>query len=39
LKKRGWGLTLIRELVDRVDVQSRPGLTVVRMMKRIGGEA
>ena len=36
--KRGWGLTLIRELMDGVEVRSRPGLTIVRMRKRIGGE-
>jgi anti-sigma regulatory factor (Ser/Thr protein kinase) len=34
--KRGWGLTLIGELVDHVDVQSRPGLTLVRMRKLVG---
>jgi len=39
IAKRGWGLTLIGELMDQVDVQSRPGLTVVRMLKRVGEEA
>ncbi len=34
--KRGWGLTLIGELMDQVDVRSRPGMTVVRMRKRVG---
>ncbi|NOZ77657.1 MAG: ATP-binding protein [Acidobacteria bacterium] len=34
---RGWGLKLIRDLMDDVDVQSRPGLTIVRMKRRIGG--
>jgi len=34
--KRGWGLTLIGELMDDVDVRSRPGMTVVRMRKRVG---
>ena len=34
---RGWGLKLIRDLMDDVEVQSRPGLTVVRMKRRIGG--
>ncbi|HHQ49590.1 MAG TPA: ATP-binding protein [Acidobacteria bacterium] len=36
VSKRGWGLTLIDELVDEVDVQSRPGLTIVRMRKLVG---
>ena len=31
--RRGWGLTLIRELVDEVQITSRPGLTLVRMLK------
>ncbi len=35
--KRGWGLTLIRELMDEVDVRSQPGKTVVRMVKHVGG--
>ncbi len=34
---RGWGLKLIRDLMDDVQVESRPGLTIVRMRKRIGG--
>ena len=33
--KRGWGLTLIRELMDEVQIQSRPGQTVVRMAKYV----
>jgi len=33
LKKRGWGLVLMRELMDEVDVESVPGRTVVRMRK------
>ncbi len=33
LKKRGWGLVLMRELMDEVDVESVPGHTVVRMRK------
>lgn len=37
-RKRGWGLTLIRELVDEVEVNSRPGLTAVRMVKHAGGK-
>jgi serine/threonine-protein kinase RsbW len=36
-RKRGWGLTLIRELVDEVKVQSQPGLTTIRMVKYGGG--
>ncbi len=34
--KRGWGLTLIRELMDEVQIRSRPGETVVRMCKYVG---
>lgn len=34
--KRGWGLTLIRELMDEVQVRSRPGLTLVTMRKGVG---
>ncbi len=34
--KRGWGLRLIRELMDEVEVRSRPGKTVVRMVKHVG---
>jgi len=33
--KRGWGLTLIRELMDEVQIESRPGLTLVRMVKYV----
>ncbi len=33
--KRGWGLTLIRELMDEVQIQSRPGQTLVRMCKYV----
>lgn len=33
LKKRGWGLVLMRELMDEVEVESEPGRTVVRMRK------
>ena len=29
--KRGWGLTLIRELMDEVEIRSQPGTTLVRM--------
>ena len=37
LKKRGWGLVLMRELMDEVEVESRPGRTVVRMRKCVEG--
>lgn len=33
--KRGWGLTLIRELMDEVQIASHPGRTVVRMAKYV----
>ena len=33
--KRGWGLTLIRELMDEVQIQSKPGKTLVRMRKYV----
>ena len=33
--KRGWGLTLIHELMDNVEIESRPGRTVVRMSKYV----
>ena len=33
--KRGWGLTLIRELMDEVQIRSHPGQTVVRMRKYV----
>lgn len=33
--KRGWGLTLIRELMDEVQIRSQPGRTVVRMSKYV----
>jgi serine/threonine-protein kinase RsbW len=33
--KRGWGLTLIRELMDEVQIQSQPGRTLVRMWKYV----
>ncbi len=34
--KRGWGLTLIRELMDEVQISSNPGKTLVRMWKELG---
>ncbi len=33
--KRGWGLTLIRELMDEVQIESSPGKTVVVMRKYV----
>jgi serine/threonine-protein kinase RsbW len=33
--KRGWGLTLIRELMDEVQILSQPGKTLVRMWKYV----
>jgi anti-sigma regulatory factor (Ser/Thr protein kinase) len=33
--KRGWGLTLIRELMDDVQIRSQPGRTLVRMCKYV----
>jgi serine/threonine-protein kinase RsbW len=33
--KRGWGLTLMRELMDEVQIQSQPGKTLVRMLKYV----
>jgi serine/threonine-protein kinase RsbW len=33
--KRGWGLTLIRELMDEVEILSEPGQTIVRMCKYV----
>ena len=36
--KRGWGLTLIRELMDDVQIESTPGKTVVAMRKLVEGE-
>ena len=36
--KRGWGLTLIRELMDDVQIQSKPGRTLVRMSKYVESE-
>ena len=35
-RKRGWGLELMRRLMDEVEVQSRPGLTRVRMTRGRG---
>ena len=33
--KRGWGLTLIRELMDEVQIESSPGKTLVTMRKYV----
>ena len=38
LRKRGWGLELIRRLMDEVEITSRPGLTRIRMIRRTGGQ-
>jgi serine/threonine-protein kinase RsbW len=35
VSKRGWGLTLIRELMDEVQIRSQPGKTLVRMWKYV----
>lgn len=36
-RKRGWGLELMRHLMDEVDIHSVPGCTRVRMTRREGG--
>jgi len=36
-RKRGWGLELMRRLMDEVEISSRPGLTQVRMVRRQRG--
>jgi anti-sigma regulatory factor (Ser/Thr protein kinase) len=38
-KNRGWGLKLIRELVDDVEIITGPDGTVVRMMIHLGGDS
>jgi serine/threonine-protein kinase RsbW len=35
-RKRGWGLELMRRLMDKVEVHSAPGLTRVHMMRFSG---
>jgi anti-sigma regulatory factor (Ser/Thr protein kinase) len=37
--KRGWGLTLIRELMDDVEIRSTPGKTLVSMRKYVENAA
>jgi anti-sigma regulatory factor (Ser/Thr protein kinase) len=37
-RKRGWGLELIRRLMDEVQITSQPGLTRIRMIRRRGGK-
>ncbi|HVN33425.1 MAG TPA: ATP-binding protein [Thermoanaerobaculaceae bacterium] len=37
-RKRGWGLELIRRLMDEVEITSQPGQTRVRMIRRRGGQ-
>ncbi len=36
-RKRGWGLELIRCLMDRVEISSQPGETLIRMVRGRGG--
>jgi anti-sigma regulatory factor (Ser/Thr protein kinase) len=36
--KRGWGLTLIRELMDDVQIRSAAGKTLVSMRKYVESE-
>jgi len=38
VEKRGWGLRLIREMMDEVSIDSRPGRTIIRMWKNISPE-
>lgn len=33
-RKRGWGIELMRQLMDEVDFNSAPGLTRVRLMRK-----
>jgi len=35
VEKRGWGLRLIREMMDEVSIESRPGRTIISMWKEI----
>ena len=37
-RKRGWGIELMRHLMDEVEISSRPGYTKVRMIRRWGGK-
>ncbi|OGR21161.1 MAG: hypothetical protein A2559_04450, partial [Deltaproteobacteria bacterium RIFOXYD2_FULL_66_9] len=37
-KNRGWGLKLIRELVDDVEIVTGPDGTVVHMVTHLGGD-
>jgi anti-sigma regulatory factor (Ser/Thr protein kinase) len=37
-KNRGWGLKLIRELVDDVEINTGPDGTIVRMVKYLGAD-
>lgn len=35
VEKRGWGLRLIREMMDEIAIESRPGRTIIRMWKEL----
>jgi serine/threonine-protein kinase RsbW len=37
-RKRGWGLELIRRLMDEVEISSQPGLTRLHMVRHRGGK-
>lgn len=34
-RKRGWGIELMRHLMDDVEVRSSPGLTIVRLTRKL----
>jgi len=38
VEKRGWGLRLISEMMDEVEIKSRPGRTIIRMWKKLPGK-
>jgi len=38
VEKRGWGLRLISEMMDEVEINSRPGRTIIRMWKKLPGK-
>jgi len=37
VKRRGWGLKLISEMMDDLQIQSEPGRTMIRMWKNFPG--